>query len=111
LQLQAWPFVEQLTQATPSNINVYFDNVDDAMLAALRVWVHSIACGSISGYNDLQPQPGQVNLFNMMGKRLIMKSIIVGNWFNRRGNFEQEVGSYFDAGKLKSQETAVVGIE
>jgi NADPH-dependent curcumin reductase CurA len=107
--------VEQLNQAAPDGIDVYFDNVGGAMLEAalsvLRVHGRIIACGSISGYNDRQPQPGPNNLFNMIGKRLTMKGMIVGDWLGRRVEFEQMVGGYFDAGKLKSQETVVVGIE
>ena len=30
---------------------------------------------------------------------------------DRQGEFEQEVGGYFQAGKLKNQETVVVGID
>jgi NADPH-dependent curcumin reductase CurA len=107
--------VEQLNQAAPDGIDIYFDNVGGAMLeaalSALRVRGRIIACGSISGYNDLQPQPGPNNLFNMIGKRLTMKGMIVGDWLGHRVEFEQTVGGYFDAGKLKSQETVVVGIE
>jgi NADPH-dependent curcumin reductase CurA len=109
------PIVAQLNQAAPDGIDVYFDNVGGAMLeaalSALRVWGRIIACGSISGYNDLQPQPGPNNLFNMIGKRLTMKGMIVGDWLGQRVEFEQTVGGYFDAGRLKSQETVVVGIE
>jgi NADPH-dependent curcumin reductase CurA len=107
--------VEQLNQAAPDGIDMYFDNVGGAMLeaalSALRLRGRIIACGSISGYNDLQPQPGPNNLFNMIGKRLTMKGMIVGDWLGHRVEFEQTVGGYFDAGKLKSQETVVVGIE
>jgi NADPH-dependent curcumin reductase CurA len=107
--------VEQLNQAAPDGIDMYFDNVGGAMLeaalSALRLRGRIIACGSISGYNDLQPQPGPNNLFNMIGKRLTMKGMIVGDWLGHRAEFEQTVGGYFDAGKLKSQETVVVGIE
>jgi NADPH-dependent curcumin reductase CurA len=107
--------VEQLNQAAPDGIDVYFDNVGGAMLeaalAALRVQGRIVACGSISGYNDLQPQPGPNNLFNMIGKRLTMKGMIVSDWLDRQEEFEQVVGSYYQTGKLKSQETIVQGID
>jgi NADPH-dependent curcumin reductase CurA len=107
--------VAQLNQAAPDGIDIYFDNVGGAMLeaalSALRIRGRIIACGSISGYNDLQPQPGPNNLFQMIGKRLTMQGMIVGDWMGQRVEFEQTVGGYFDAGKLKSQETIVVGIE
>jgi len=107
------PVLEQLNQAASDGIDVYFDNVGgetlEAALSALRVHGRIIACGAISGYN--KPQPGPNNLFNMIGKRLTMKGLLVRDWLDRQGEFEQEVGSYFQAGKLKNQETVVVGID
>lgn len=47
----------------------------------------------------------------MIGKRLTMKGLLVRDWLDRQGEFEQEVGGYFQAGKLKNQETVVVGID
>ncbi|MEG4521080.1 NADP-dependent oxidoreductase [Microcoleus sp. AT9b-C5] len=112
---KAGPVLEQLNQAAPDGIDVYFDNVGgetlEAALSALRVHGRIIACGSISGYNDEKPQPGPSNLFNMIGKRLTMKGLIVSDWLDRQSEFEQEVGGYFQAGKLKNKETVVVGIE
>jgi NADPH-dependent curcumin reductase CurA len=107
------PILEQLNQAAPDGIDVYFDNVGgetlQAALSALRVHGRIIACGSISGYNE--PQPGPNNLFNTIGKRLTMKGMIVGDWLDRQSEFEREVGGYFQAGKLKNKETVVVGID
>jgi len=40
-----------------------------------------------------------------------MKGLIVSDWLDRRTQFENEVGGYFRAGKLKSRETVVDGIE
>jgi NADPH-dependent curcumin reductase CurA len=112
---KAGSILEQLNQAAPDGIDVYFDNVGgkmlEAALSALRPHGRIVACGSISGYNDLQPQPGPNNLFNMIGKRLTMKGLIVSDWLDRQDEFEHEVGGYVLAGKLKSQETVVVGIE
>ncbi len=112
---KAGPILEQINQAAPDGIDVYFDNVGgkmlEAALSALRPHGRIVACGSISGYNDLQPQPGPNNLFNMIGKRLTMKGMIVGDWLGQQVEFEEAVGGYIDAGKLKSQETVVVGIE
>ena len=107
------PVLEQLNQAASDGIDVYFDNVGgetlQAALSALRVHGRIIACGAISGYN--KPQPGPNNLFNMIGQRLTMKGLLVRDWLDRQGEFEQEVGGYFQAGKLKNQETVVVGID
>jgi NADPH-dependent curcumin reductase CurA len=109
------PVLEQLNRVAPDGIDVYFDNVGgeslEAALSALRVHGRIIACGGISGYNEEKPKPGPSNLFNMTTKRLTMKGLIVGDWLDRQGEFEQEVGANYKAGKLKSMETVVVGLD
>ncbi|MBR8831749.1 MAG: putative NADP-dependent oxidoreductase YfmJ [Chroococcopsis gigantea SAG 12.99] len=107
--------MEQLSRLVPDGIDVYFDNVGGEMLEAalstLRVHGRIIACGGISGYNNQKPQPGPSNLFNMIGKRLTMKGLLVRDWLDRQSEFEQEVSGYFSSGKLKNKETVVVGID
>jgi len=107
--------LEQLRLAAPEGIDVYFDNVGgeslEAALTALRVHGRIIACGGISGYNERYPIPGPPNLFNMTTKRLTMKGLIVGDWLDRRSEFETEVGGYFRTGKLKNKETVVDGLD
>jgi NADPH-dependent curcumin reductase CurA len=109
------PVLEQLNREVPDGIDVYFDNVGgetlEAALSALRVHGRIIACGGISGYNEEKPQPGPTNLFNMITKRLTMKGLIVRDWLDLQGEFEQEVGGYFRAGQLKNKETVVLGID
>ena len=109
------PVVEQLKVEAPDGIDVYFDNVGgeslEAALEVLRVHGRIIACGAISGYNADKPRPGPSNLFNMITKRLTMKGLLVRDWLDRQGEFEKEVGGYFKAGKLKSKETVVYGID
>jgi hypothetical protein len=109
------PVAEQLKVEAPDGIDVYFDNVGgkalEGALSALKVHGRIIACGSISGYNDDPPQPGPSNLFNLITKRLTMRGMIVGDWLDRRGAFDREVGGYFMAGRLKNHETVVNGID
>jgi hypothetical protein len=112
---KAGPVVEQLKREASDGIDVYFDNVGgetlEAALSALRVHGRIIACGGISGYNEEKPQPGPSNLFNIITKRLTMKGLIVRDWLDRQGKFENEVGGYFRAGRLKNNETVVEGID
>jgi NADPH-dependent curcumin reductase CurA len=109
------PVLEQLNLAAPDGIDVYFDNVGgeslEAALSALRVHGRIIACGGISGYNEEMPMPGPTNLFNMTTKRLTMKGLIVSDWLDRQGEFEKEAGAHYQAGKLKSLETVVLGLD
>ena len=109
------PVLDQLNRAAPDGIDVYFDNVGgeclEAALSALRLHGRIIACGGISGYNEENPIPGPSNLFTMTTKRLTMKGLIVSDWLDRQGEFELEVGGYYQAGQLKNLETVVVGLE
>src|ERR1035437_1421451 len=95
---KAGPVLEQLNRVAPDGIDVYFDNVGgemlEAALSALREHGRIIACGGISGYNEEKPRPGPSNLFNVITKRLTMKGLIVRDWLDRQGDFEQEVGGY-----------------
>ena len=109
------PVIEQLNVEAPDGIDVYFDNVGgealEAALSALRAHGRVIACGGISGYNEEKPRPGPSNLFNIVAKRLTMKGLMVLDWLDRQGEFEKEVGGYYRAGRLKSRETVVKGID
>ena len=109
------PVLDQLVLEAPDGIDVYFDNVGgetlEAALSALRIHGRIVCCGAISGYNDQKPRPGPSNLSNMIAKRLTMKGLIVSDWLAHRGEFEKEVGGYYRAGKLKSKETVVTGID
>ena len=109
------PVVEQLKVEAPDGIDVYFDNVGgeslEAALSTLRVHGRIIACGGISGYNEEKPRPGPSNLFNITTKRLTMKGLIVRDWLDRQGEFEKEMSGYLQAGKLKSKETVVEGLD
>jgi hypothetical protein len=112
---KAGPSLEQLKLAAPDGIDVYFDNVGgeslEAALSVLRIHGRIIACGSISGYNEEKPRPGPSNFFNITTKRLTMKGLIVSDSLDRRIEFEEEVGGYIRAGKLKNKETVVEGID
>jgi NADPH-dependent curcumin reductase CurA len=112
---RAGPVLAQLQHAAPDGIDVYFDNVGgeslEAALTVLRLHGRIVACGGISGYNAEPPPPGPTNLFNVTTKRLTMKGLIVSDSLNRSGDFENEVGGYFQAGKLRNKETVVEGID
>ena len=109
------PVLEQLQLIAPDGIDLYFDNVGgeslEAALATLRPHGRIIACGSISGYNAKGPLPGPANLFNITTKRLTIKGLLVFDWLDRQTEFREEVGGYFQAGKLKHKETVVEGID
>src|SRR5664279_3981822 len=109
------PVIEQLKLEAPDGIDVYFDNVGgdalEAALSALRLHGRIVACGGISGYNQVEPQAGPSNLFNVITKRLVMKGLLVLDWLDRQPDFELEVGGYYLAGKVKHREMVVKGLD
>jgi NADPH-dependent curcumin reductase CurA len=109
------PVLEQLNRLAPDGIDVYFDNVGgeslEAALSALRTYGRIIACGGISSYNAEEPSPGPSNLFNITTKRLTMKGLIVSDSLHLIDEFQQEVGGYFQAGKLRNKETVATSID
>jgi NADPH-dependent curcumin reductase CurA len=115
IDYKADPQFENLKLAAPDGIDVYFDNVGgkalEAALSSMRLHGRIIACGSISGYNDVQPTPGPSNLFNIIGKRLTVKGFLVSDWLDQLPEFEREVGDYYKSGKLIHKETLAFGIE
>jgi len=109
------PVGEALKHAAPEGLDFYFDNVGgetlQAALSAMKVHGRIIACGSISGYNDEKPMPGPSNLSNIVTKRLTIKGLLVLDWLSRWGDFEKEVSEHYRAGRLKSRETVVEGLD
>jgi NADPH-dependent curcumin reductase CurA len=105
----------QLKAAAPDGIDVYFDNVGgdhlEAALSAMRVHGRIVACGAISRYCEAEPPPGPRNLALIIGKRLTIKGFIVSDWFDQLPAFLAEVTGYLAAGKLRTQETVVDGLE
>ncbi len=109
------PVLELLMHAAPDGIDVYFDNVGgeslEAAFSVLKLHGRIIACGGISTYNDSEPTPGPSNYFNVVSKRLTIKGFIVSDFMDNQAQFEKEVGGYYTAGKLKSKETVLSGID
>ncbi|MBB6170554.1 hypothetical protein HNR23_000614 [Nocardiopsis mwathae] len=106
---------EQLAQAAPEGIDVYFDNVGgDHLEAALRSFNkggRAALCGMISMYNATEPEPAPHNLFMAIGKGLTLRGFIVGNHYDRFDAFAAEVGAWLATGELVYDETVVDGIE
>ncbi|GLW72323.1 NADP-dependent oxidoreductase [Kitasatospora phosalacinea] len=112
---KAGPVAEQLAQAAPEGIDVYFDNVGgehlEAAIGALNVHGRVTLCGAIAQYNDTSAPTGPRNLALAIGKRLRLQGMIVGDHAALRGHFFAEVGGWLRSGELRSDETVVEGVE
>ncbi|MGJ7908595.1 NADP-dependent oxidoreductase [Actinopolyspora sp. H202] len=108
------PVAEQLRQAAPDGIDVYFDNVGgdhlEAAIGAMNDFGRIAACGAISQYNATEAQPGPRNMFQFVTKRLSMRGFIVNDNGHRKREFFEHVAPLVRDGKLHYDETTVDGL-
>ncbi|MFD4987356.1 NADP-dependent oxidoreductase [Streptomyces sp. NPDC058374] len=109
------PVAEQLKQAAPDGIDVYFDNVGgdhlEAAIGRLNQGGRVALCGAIAQYNDTGAPAGPRNLALAIGKRLRLQGFIVGDHSDLQPQFVDEVSAWVRSGELKYNETFVEGID
>ncbi|MBI0381226.1 NADP-dependent oxidoreductase, partial [Streptomyces albiflaviniger] len=109
------PVADQLKEAAPDGIDVYFDNVGgehlEAAIGRLKVHGRITVCGMISQYNATEPTPAPRNLAMVIGKRLRIQGMLVGDHQHLQEQFFQEVGGWIREGKLHYRETVIKGVE
>ena len=109
------PVAEQLKEAAPDGIDVYFDNVGgdhlEAALGRLNQFGRVALCGAIAQYNDTGAPTGPRNLALAIGKRLRLQGFIVGDHSDLQPQFVDEVSAWVRSGELKYNETFVEGID
>ncbi len=102
-----------LKEAAPDGVDVFFDNVGgpqlEAAIGALNRGGRIALCGSVSGYNATEPPPGPRNMALLVGKRARLRGFIVGDHYDRFGEFRAEVEELLASGRLKIPETIVEG--
>jgi NADPH-dependent curcumin reductase CurA len=109
------PVEDQLKEAAPDGIDVYFDNVGgdhlEAAIASLNLRGRVTVCGMIAQYNSVEPPAAPRNLALVIGKRLRIEGMLVTDHAGLKPRFVKEVAGWLAAGELKYKETAVEGIE
>jgi NADPH-dependent curcumin reductase len=104
---------EDVKEACPKGIDVYFDNVGgeilDLALARMNLFGRVIVCGTISDYNATEPYRVK-NWRAILVNRLKVQGMIVFDWKERYGEALRELGGYLAAGKLKTRESVVEGL-
>ncbi len=109
------PVRQQLRQAAPDGIDVYFDNVGgehlEAALACLNLHGRVALCGAISSYNSTERPVGPANLSVAIGNRLTLRGFLVTDHGHLRQEFRETVSGWLAAGQLVVRETVVVGLE
>jgi NADPH-dependent curcumin reductase CurA len=105
---------EELAEATPDGIDVYFDNVGgdvlDEVVRRLNPFARIPLCGLISQYNETQPR-GLANLVPLLVQRVKLQGFIVSDHMDRWPPALAELGKLVADGKLKHHQTVVDGLE
>jgi NADPH-dependent curcumin reductase len=110
---------QQLKAAVPDGIDVYFESVGGAVLAAvvplLNVGARIPLCGLIAWYNldklpagpDRTPQL----LVTLLRNRVKLQGFIVFDHYDRRSAFLKDMEGWVKAGKVKYREHTIEGLE
>ncbi|GAB3558009.1 NADP-dependent oxidoreductase [Spelaeicoccus albus] len=109
------PVRDQLADAAPDGIDVYFDNVGgehlEAAISRLRDGGRAALCGAISTYNSTERTPGPSNMANLVTRGLMLKGFTVGNYTEHQPEFTREMSGWLAAGRINWDTTVVEGIE
>src|SRR5271168_3900631 len=106
---------KSLQKHCPKGIDVYFDNVGgeilDAALTQLARGARVVICGAISQYCNTTPIKGPSNYLSLLVNRASMKGMVVFDYADRYPEAALEMAAWMAAGKLKSREDIVEGLE
>jgi len=105
---------EALGEHCPKGVDVYFDNVGgeilDAVLTRIAMHARIVICGAISQYNEAKMK-GPSNYLSLLVHRASMTGMVVMDYAARYGEAAREMAGWMAAGKLKSREDIVEGLE
>jgi NADPH-dependent curcumin reductase len=106
---------EALRQHCPRGLDVYFDNVGgdilDAALTRMARGARIVICGAVSQYNRTGPAKGPSNYLALLVQRATMKGMLVFDYAGRYAEATRDMAGWMAAGKLKSREDVVKGLE
>jgi len=104
---------EKLAAATPSGIDINFENVGGEIMHAVlnRMNLHGrvVLCGLISGYT--KGDPGLASFGQVLERRLRIQGFILIDYAPRFMEAATQLGQWKMFGKLKDRETIVEGLE
>lgn len=112
-------FVEQLRQACPQGIDVYFENVGghvwDAVFPLLNKFARIPVCGLIAQYNQTGPFPGPDRLplvmRKILTKSLTIRGFIQTEFADQRPIFYREMAAWIADGRVRYREDVVEGLD
>ncbi|EEX36748.1 Quinone oxidoreductase [Vibrio metschnikovii] len=120
LDHKADDFAQQLAQACPQGIDVYYENVGgkvfDAVLPLLNTSARVPVCGLVSQYNATALPTGPDRLPLLMGtlltKRIRMQGFIIfDDYGDRYSEFAREMSQWLSQGKIHYREQVISGLD
>ncbi|MEH6585910.1 MAG: NADP-dependent oxidoreductase [Halioglobus sp.] len=110
---------EQLEDACPKGIDVYFENVGgsswEAVMPLLNTFARVPVCGLIAHYNqtELPPGPDRMSLLQgmILSRSIKMQGFIVSNYIHRVPAFIGDMSKWMAEGKIQYREHMVEGLE
>ena len=104
-----------LTEACPSGVDVYFDNVggeiSDTVISQINKFARIIICGQISLYNATSLPTGPRIQGALLKKSALMQGFIVSNYANRFPEGLKALAQLVGSGQLKYTNTAYHGFD
>jgi NADPH-dependent curcumin reductase len=104
-----------LRKHCPNGIDIFFDNVGgdilDAALAQLAKGARIPLCGAISQYNHPEKIQGPKNYLSLLINRATLQGFIVFDFADRYMEAATQMAGWLLAGKLKSREDIVEGLQ
>jgi NADPH-dependent curcumin reductase CurA len=105
---------KRLGELCPKGINVLFENVGGACFEAsldhLAQHARIALCGSISQYNEKEPQ-GPRNFMNLVVQRAHLDGFIVIDYVSRFAEASKQLATWVAEGKIVHQEDVQHGLE
>ena len=104
---------DDVNEATPQGVDVYFDNVGgeilDTILRRMNLFGRIPLCGVISQYNATQPY-GLKNTRSLLINRLKLQGFLVFDYSARWPAATEELSQWVSEGKIKYRETVADGL-
>jgi len=112
-------FPQRLAAATARGIDVYFESVGGAVLAAvvprLNIGARIPLCGLIAWYNLDEPPPGGDRtpqlLWTLLRQRVKVQGFIIFDHYSRMRAFQQDMRGWLREGRVKYREQMIDGLE
>ena len=106
---------EQLGEALPDGLTVFFENVsaDMAMIALshAKPYARGVLCGLVDAYHTEEQSAHPLNAGFIIGKRAKLMGLVVYDFYPRWDEFVKEAAPWVKDGRLKIAEDMVEGLE